>query len=81
MLAALWRPVILGFAGAGLNYMRYTGAVSEFQEIADTAALAGAREYSVVAEGVAAATAQNVADKMLAAGKFKLTVNREAIVT
>ncbi|MBT8471390.1 MAG: hypothetical protein KJN99_02230 [Marinicaulis sp.] len=31
LLAALLLPVILGFAGAGFDYVRYAAAISEFQ--------------------------------------------------
>ncbi|NNL89142.1 MAG: pilus assembly protein [Marinicaulis sp.] len=66
VLGALMMPILIGLAGAGLDYSRYYNAKSDLQAIADMAAIAGAREYVVVADGIPVATAQNIADKSLA---------------
>ncbi len=42
---ALLAPVLIGAAGAAIDFARYSSIRSELQEIADSAALAGAREY------------------------------------
>lgn len=42
---ALLLPVLLGAAGAAVDFAHYSSVRAELQEIADAAALAGAREY------------------------------------
>ena len=42
---ALLLPVLLGAAGAGVDFAHYTSVRAEIQEIADASALDGAREY------------------------------------
>jgi len=44
---ALLLPVLLGAAGAGVDLAHYASARAELQEIADAAAIAGAREYLI----------------------------------
>lgn len=65
---ALLLPVLLGAAGAAIDFARYAKADAELQEIADAAALAGAREYltSKNAANVAENRAEHVAESMLA---------------
>lgn len=45
MIFALSLPALLGAGGAAIDFARYSEARTELQEIADAAALAGAREY------------------------------------
>jgi len=69
---ALLLPLLLGFVGAGVDYARYNFALSELQGIADSAALAGAREYVIKSKGaqIPLAVAQQIADAGIAASNI-----------
>jgi len=69
ILFALLLPVILGFVGAGIDFARYNSALGELQDVADSAAIAGAREYIIMSDNtqIPIAVAQQVADSGIAA--------------
>lgn len=60
---ALLLPALLGLAGAGVDFNRYTTAKSKLQAAADSGALAGAREFllSQTSEALARTRAVSVA--------------------
>ncbi len=74
---ALLLPLLLGFVGAGVDYARYKGMASNLQEIADSAALAGAREYVIMSSNnvIPKAVAQQIADSGLATEYPTLTTS------
>jgi len=78
---ALLLPVLLGFAGAGVDYARYRSVLSEIQAIADTAALAGAREYVIKSDTleIPLAVAKSIADAGLV--KAQMESIAQAVVT
>jgi Flp pilus assembly protein TadG len=51
LIFALLAPLLLAFAGAGIDYARHNLLKAELQEIADTAAIAGARQYLLSKQG------------------------------
>jgi Flp pilus assembly protein TadG len=48
---ALIAPLLLAFVGAGVDYSRYHSLKAQIQEVADAAALAGARQFLMSKEG------------------------------
>lgn len=55
---ALMLPLLLGAVGAGVDFGRYALARAELQEIADAAAIAGAREFLLSKSGSTLAVAR-----------------------
>jgi Flp pilus assembly protein TadG len=51
LIFALVLPLLLAFVGAGVDYARYAAVRAEIQEIADGAAIAGARQYLLSKDG------------------------------
>ncbi|MBI1392874.1 MAG: hypothetical protein GC152_09055 [Alphaproteobacteria bacterium] len=51
ILFGLLAPVLFALAGAGIDYGRYVAMRAAYQEVADSAALAGAREYALSGTG------------------------------
>ena len=58
LLFALLLPVLLGAVGAGVDFGRYSLLRAELQEIADAAAIAGAREFLLSTSGGSLAAAR-----------------------
>ena len=51
VIFALIAPLLLASVGAGVDYARYHSLKAEIQEVADAAALAGARQYLIKKSG------------------------------
>ena len=51
LIFALVTPLLLAFVGAGVDYAYYTLRKADLQEIADSAAIAGARQYLIAKDG------------------------------
>lgn len=67
---ALIAPLLLAFAGAGIDYARYGVALAAIQEIADAAAISGARQWLINRDNVQLpkAIAQKTAESGLQSG-------------
>lgn len=64
LVFALFAPLLLALVGAGVDYGRFAVLRAEMQEIADAAAIAGARQYLVSrnSAGLPDAVARNAAE-------------------
>ena len=87
---ALLAPVLLGAAGAALDFASYSSALTELQETVDAAAIAGAREYlaSKQAGDIAEERAEHAArsifgnsDRLTSATASAVAIDAEASVT
>ena len=70
VMFALLAPLVLGLAGGAVDFGRHQALTAELQEIADTAALGGARQYGLAAtpsagEATASAVATTLANKLI----------------
>lgn len=85
LIFALLAPLLLAFVGAGVDYARYAAMKSELQEIADAAAIAGARQFlikktdSVIARTLAEHTADSglLANGYAGAAQMAATANAQ----
>lgn len=83
LIFALIAPLLLGFAGAALDFGRHAVLRAELQEVADAAAIAGAREFllasssAVVARGSAERTARASLARMREGADVALSISAD----
>lgn len=77
---ALIAPVLLGFVGAGVDYARFAVAQEKLQSIADKAALAGARQFTLTRadKSLPETLAKQVADNALSQTQYAAGAKSDA---
>ena len=77
---ALIAPVLLAFVGAGVDYARYSVAREKLQSIADKAALAGARQFTLTRanKSLPETLARQVADDALSRTQYAVGARSNA---